>query len=331
MHTIGQKRIWKFFILLVVVTLLLTACANKSRHSADTMLESGLVTEPEKGYFRVLVVGTDRSSGLADTVMLVSLNRDSGEAWVLQIPRDTYAAYTERDYRKLNGAANALGGMAEMRSFLSEALGLPIDRYMAISLDVFAQAVDALGGVEIVLSEPMEYEDPTQGLSIHLPAGRQRLDGKTAEQFVRYRSGYTRGDLDRIDAQKVFLAALFRTVCDTRSPVKLIQLATTLLGKVETDVTMGDVLLLLPEILRLKADQISFVTAPGSDAVATVSGASYYVLSAKGMATLLRAHFGAKDAEFDPRRVFLHDHYTHFQAIYEADLPYRAFTASKIE
>ena len=42
-----------------------------------------------------LVGGTDRASGLTDVLMLVTLRTDTGSACVLQIPRDTYAAYTE--------------------------------------------------------------------------------------------------------------------------------------------------------------------------------------------------------------------------------------------
>jgi sugar/nucleoside kinase (ribokinase family) len=81
-----------------------------------------------------------------------------------------------------------------------------------MSTGAFARAVDAIGGVEADVPFDMHYDDPAQGLHIHLEKGRQRLDGKAAEQFLRYRSGYATGDLGRVDARSGFLRTVLSQV-----------------------------------------------------------------------------------------------------------------------
>ena len=74
-----------------------------------------------------LVLGKDEASGLYDVIMLVSYNATKNEIGVVQIPRDTYAEFTESSYKKLNGAVAALGGERELCEFLSNALSVKID------------------------------------------------------------------------------------------------------------------------------------------------------------------------------------------------------------
>ncbi len=320
-------------VLFVLSALFVCLLVFRKPVTADPLSAEDAAAEQESGgggTFRILVGGTDRTSGLCDVLMLVSLDRDTGEAWIVQLPRDTYANYTEGSYRKLNGAPAALGGMAEMRDFLAEALGIAIDRYVRLSPDALREAVDALGGVEIELNAPMNYNDPAQGLSIHLPAGRQTLDGQAAEQFVRYRSGYVRGDLGRMDAQKLFLSALMVRVKQVDSPLTLGKLALSLLDDVETDLGAVELLPLIRDALAVEAQKVYFVTAPGADAIGEKSGASYYILSRDGMAELLCEHLGAKSGSFDPSGVFLHPDSKRFRLIYEQYTPYLVYSASEI-
>ncbi|MBQ8332111.1 MAG: LCP family protein [Clostridia bacterium] len=332
------KKIWLILIcvtgtLVLFAALLLFARLSRKEETrvfVPSVAEDGTDSVQAKGKFNVLVAGSDEAAGLSDVLMLLSLDRDTGEVCVLQIPRDTYAAYTDGSYRKINGAANALGGMEPLRDLLSHAFGLEIHRYVRISADAFRKAVDALGGVEIELPFPMNYEDPAQGLYIHLPAGKQVLDGKAAEQFVRYRAGYVRGDLERMDAQKLFLGALFQKVKNSMNPLTAMKLVASLLSEVETDLSMGDFMTLAKEAFSISADQLSFVTAPGEDVIAPKSGASYYVLSARGMDRLLAERFGGREGGFDPDTLFLHENSQALRVIYEKDVPYVAYSVKDL-
>ena len=59
----------------------------------------------------------------------------------------------------------------------------------------------------MTLTRDFKYSDPEQNLYINLKKGSQTLNGKQAQMLVRYRKGYIRGDLDRLDMQKKFMAA----------------------------------------------------------------------------------------------------------------------------
>lgn len=331
-----RKKKWLIFSIVAAVAVVTAVgigtawlIAQSRVKASEASASNDGAEEVGKGFFRVLVAGTDRTSGLADVLMLVSFDRDTGEVWILHIPRDTYAVYTEGTYRKLNGAPAALGDMASMKTFMANAMGLSIDRFIRLSPDAFCRCVDALGGVEMELSRAMDYEDPAQGLSIHLSAGKQVLDGAAAEQFVRYRAGYAMGDLDRINAQKIFLAALFQKVRSLRSPTAWLRLASVLRKETETDLTAANAMTLAEEFRAVQAGNVWFVTAPGVAATAK-SGASYYALSRDGMARLLEEHFGGQAENFDPEQVFCNPNNETFGEIYRQFLPYRAFSASEL-
>ena len=89
--------------------------------------------------------------------------------------------------------------------------GLSVNRFMAVDFAGFSKMVDALGGVEVCSTTPLEdYE-----LGTVLPnAGRQMVDGHTALQYVRARqvTTETNGDYGRIKRQQLFLSSLLRSL-----------------------------------------------------------------------------------------------------------------------
>ena len=298
----------------------------------DTVMEhtEGIPVSADGDRMNILVTGSDRTSGLTDVIMLVSINRRDKTVAVMQIPRDTYAAYTDGSYRKLNGAYGRLGADG-LCAFISDSFGVPIDRYLMLSPNALIGVVDAIGGVEINLERPMYYSDPAQGLYISLKAGRQTLDGKTAEQFIRYRSGYADGDLGRIDAQKLFMCALIQKAKEGADALKLVRLASALIGKTETNITLSDAAELAEDAAELDMKDVAFFTAPGEAAVAKNSGASYYSLSSKAMAEVLSKYFGADGSDFDGQGVFLNKNYDSFAEIYRGYSPYKVYTGENME
>ena len=263
---------------------------------------------------RFLILGCDRSTRLTDSILLVSLNETEREARILQIPRDTYAEYTEGSYKKLNGAMNALDA-AGTKAFLSEALGVSIDYFLVLNLDFFRELVDAIGGVEVTVPKDMEYSDPSQDLHISLKAGRVRLDGARAEQFVRYRSGYVDADLGRLDAQKVFLRA-FAKQCRTLTPVQLLRVTGIVLMGVRTDIGLPAAIRVARVLMECDTEQIPMATLAGQ-AVRGRSGAWYYVLNRKGCIRMMREYL-LFDGDFDPRGVFDRESNSDFHKIYTA-------------
>ncbi len=314
------------FAALVLLALVLTVLCGRGG-GAEAFLpseENKTADEP----FCVLILGRDRISDLSDVIILASFDIENGRASLMQIPRDTYAKYTEKSYKKLNAAPHTLGESG-FCTLLSEAFGVRIDGYLSFDLDAFALAVDTLGGVDITLDKPLKYSDPEQGLYINLPAGRQTLDGKSAEMLVRYRSGYVRGDLDRLDMQKRFMSALFKTLKSSLTAENVYSVVPNLLPRIKTDISAGELVVLALKATELDGKNISFFTLPGEEARAA-SGASYFVMSRPSTEMVLTGYFSAK-GNTDAEKLFLNTQNESFRKIYESEKEIKIFNAESDE
>ncbi len=303
-----------------VVTYIVVMCFADGG-DADGAVSAAVEDSDASGRYIFLVAGRDEVSGLTDVLLLVSFDADVGEVCVLQLPRDTYFNCTRRSYKKLNGATSALGGLRALADELEMVLGVRIDHTVDLTLDTFSQLVDLIGGVPINVPYDMDYEDESQGLSIHLRAGEHRLCGDEAVQFVRFRSGYVQGDIGRIDAQKLFLAALARQVTENVGPLRLPAIVGAALGRVKTDMNLATAISIARAALRLELDKIVMLTLPGADArTGGNRGAWYYVMNRRATGEVMTNYFGV-DGEWllDAERRFTNPAYPHFEKIYDAD------------
>ena len=326
----SKKYIYTVLLLVALLALFavaLTVAVGKSGTPEEAPDESAIKLADDP--YCLLVTGRDRVSALTDVIMLACFDPAAERICVLQIPRDTYALYGDGRYRKINGAQKELGEDG-LRVLLENALGIEIDGYLSLDLDAFGKSVDALGGVEIELDAPLRYSDPSQDLHIDLDGGRQTLDGKQAEMLVRYRSGYLRGDLDRLDVQKKFRAALFDTLRAKVSVANAYELASALLGEVSTDVNLALCTALALEALKLDKSRLLFCTLPGEDIVSRKSGASFYVMAKSPTQRLLAEYFCA-EGELDEEKIFLNSSDRDFLEIYQKDLGIGVICADELE
>ncbi|MBA8952256.1 LCP family protein [Actinomadura namibiensis] len=166
-----------------------------------------------------LIVGSDSRAGLSradrrrmatgraegrrtDSMML--LHYGAGGTTLVSLPRDSYVPIPGRGSNKLN-AAFAFGGPRLLVQTVEKATGVRIDHYAEIGFGGFVGVVDAIGGVEMCVKEPMR--DPKAGLN--LQPGCQELDGAKALGYVRTRAS-ARADLDRVQRQRQFFGALMK-------------------------------------------------------------------------------------------------------------------------
>lgn len=324
-----NKKILAYVALMLSVTVIavtaftISLCRSEdgkslaeSELSASIELNSNsdLAANAERPYC-VLAVGRDRVSGLADVIMLISFDRQSKKACILQIPRDTYAEYGA-PYFKINGIISNLGEEGAC-AFFERSLGIELDGYISLELDGFRAVVDAIGGVEMTLDKPLKYSDPEQGLYIDIPSGRQTLDGEKAEMLVRYRSGYVRGDLDRLDMQKRFLGALFNSIRKKVNPLNIYKVASGALPYVKTNIPPTELVSLGISALSLDGEDTCIATLPGEDIISEISGGSFYVASFEGSAELVESYFGGSAENFDRDKSFLHPTLEGFKKIYQ--------------
>jgi LCP family protein required for cell wall assembly len=164
----------------------------------------GLTADQE----HMLATGGDIGNGRTDTILLVHIPAIASDAraTMVSIPRDSYVAIPGYGHDKIN-AAFALGGAPLLAQTVEQATGLRLDHFAEIGFSGFAAVVDALGGVEMCPTAPID--DPLAG--IDLPAGCQKLNGRTALGYVRTRAT-PRADLDRMIDQRRFMSALVHRV-----------------------------------------------------------------------------------------------------------------------
>ncbi|MBO4980225.1 MAG: LCP family protein [Clostridia bacterium] len=291
------KKILAFVMLSLAVFSFLGASLATDLPVADRSAEAEAVAKG--GACNLLILGRDNAAGLCDVLMLASFDPSAGRLCLLQIPRDTYFAYTKGSYKKINAAPRVLGGADKLADKLSEALGVRIDGYVELDLAFVGRAVDMLGGVELNVPCDMDYDDPAQGLSIHLKKGLQTLSGDEAASFVRFRSGYVRADLGRMDAQKLFLAAFAKAFSAKIGARDLPETLLLAMRYVKTNIRVDTAIALVSGARRLPSESITVLTLPGEEVQSSVSGAWYYILSREGCAEAIAQYVGGEITDFD--------------------------------
>jgi LCP family protein required for cell wall assembly len=235
---------------------------------------------------------TDDAAGArSDTIMLVNIPANRKRVVAVSFPRDlsitpmecehwdpstgVYGPATDPDspvYQmdkvytetKLN-SAYAVGGPKCLVKVIQKLSGLSVNRFMAVDFAGFSKMVDALGGVEVCSTTPLEdYELGT----VLANAGRQVVDGHTALQYVRARqvTTETNGDYGRIKRQQLFLSSLLRSLIskDTFfSLSKLNNVVNLFINDSSVDnIQTKDLVDLGQSVQGVNAGRITFVTVP---------------------------------------------------------------------
>lgn len=144
--------------------------------------------------------------GHADTLILVHLDPAQKRAVVLSIPRDTYVNLPGYGYRKINEANYRQGPEFSMQA-VSALVGVQVQAYVSVGTQALKEIINALGGVEVCIDKPLEYQDAAAKLDINLQPGCQKLDGAQAEGYLRFRKDAL-GDIGRIQRQQAFFQAM---------------------------------------------------------------------------------------------------------------------------
>jgi len=152
---------------------------------------------------RQLATGHDINGHRSDTILLLHVPSNGGPAVLISLPRDSYVPIPGFGSNKIN-AAYSFGGAKLLAETVQNVTGLRIDHYMQIGFGGFVHVVDAVGGVNMCIKQPLR--DPAAGLN--LKKGCQTLDGAQALGYVRTRHNFANQDLQRIQDQRLFMKAL---------------------------------------------------------------------------------------------------------------------------
>lgn len=293
---------------------------NKALKKKDLNLENneeGEAAEEEKNITNVAVFGVDGDGTRTDVIFVASFNEETKDINIVSVPRDTKVTMTEE---MINGLKNrnrtgfiptkigyGVCKINEIHAYAGEGyraqysvmaiedlLDIEIDYYLKFTTSSFRYVVDAIDGVEFDVPMDMDYEDPEQGLYVHLKKGTQILNGDKAEQLVRFREGYAAKDLERIKVQQQFMSALMKKVLNTETIIKnIVPLTKTVLSYVETDITVIDALQYVKYIKDISVENIKTYTIPGT-------GGSYFNNDLQGTKELVEEVFFPKSDFVQP-------------------------------
>ncbi len=214
------------------------------------------LVKPE-GQVNILLLGSDWRSGngfRTDVILLISLNTKTGSATLVSFPRDLYVEIPGIGMERIN-AAQEYGGFALTRATFMDNFGIDLDYYMITNFAGFTNIVDTLGGITIFASRELndvcELPQAVDGYC-YIPYGNNFMNGETALWYVRSR--HSTNDFDRTRRAQEVLIAIFEKSMGLNALSRGSELYSLFQNNVDTDITAGTVLELLPLAGRIYSD-----------------------------------------------------------------------------
>ncbi len=285
-----------FVLLAMVVVLYGVLKGEKVGHY--NIKEEEIVINPQveekiettmKGYRNIALFGVDSTTGAldkntrSDTIMIASVNQDTGECRLVSVYRDTYLNLSNDTYNKCN-SAYAKGGPKMAMNMLNMNLDMNITDFVTVGFAGLRDTIDALGGVEIDVTEAeirhlnnyqismvgttkdgVNYEaDAGTDYTPVTTAGRQTLNGLQATAYCRIR--HVGNDFQRTQRQRTVLLAIAEKA-KKASPATLNEIADKVFNEIYTSLDLPEILELLGDIGRYEVvDQTGF---PETDMLST--------------------------------------------------------------
>lgn len=233
---------------------------------AEVTGEDGAGKPELTGVYQFALFGVDARDGSigkgnrSDTIMICSIDADTHEVKLISVYRDTYLNIGNDSYNKCN-AAYAKGGPIQAINMLNMNTDLYITDYVTVGFEGLIKAVDALGGVELDVSEKEiphlnNYQISMVGTSedgVHFVAeegsyvpvtesGLQTLNGLQATAYCRIR--YIGDDFQRAQRQRDLITAMLEK-SKTASLNDLRKAAEAVMPYISTSLDVEDIFTML--------------------------------------------------------------------------------------
>jgi LCP family protein required for cell wall assembly len=219
--------------------------------------------------FTVLLLGSDddekfdKDRYLTQSMILVRVNPATRQVTMMSIPRDLYVPLAGGGSAKIMDAF-AYDGARGAIATVERNFQVHVDEYIWVGLKGLIKAVDTLGGVDMITSNPVlddyypndvDTENPFSLTRIAVLPGAQHLDGMHALQYVRSRHSDLRQDFGRSFRQQQLLIAL-RAKAKTLNASDLPDLANAMSGEIKTSMSLDRVRDLIPIANQVGSDNI---------------------------------------------------------------------------
>ena len=194
-----------------------------------------------------VVLGTDYDSpylGRTDTILLGFANPATGQASLISIPRDLYLYQPGWGMDRIN-TAFVRGGPDLFNQTIEYNLGVRPTSWALLHFDDYFHFINDLGGIDVFVSSPIKE---TCG---GIPSGLVHMDGAVALCYVRQRQGSS--DIERARRQLEMIPSIIERALSPEMLLQLPRFYFRYSATAQTNLTLEDVLGLVPFALRMKA------------------------------------------------------------------------------
>ena len=216
----------------------------------------------------------DEPNKLSDTMLLCSINRETNTLTMVSFLRDLYVPLPA--YAGHSGGRNRInvcyalgstwkrsseGGMEMLAKCIEQNFGVHVDHTIEVSFDTFAEIINAMDGVDVVLTqEEAEYLTDHVGYVGSFQEGENALMGYDALAYARIRK--IDGDRQRAARQRTIVSSLIDK-CRKMGLLELHDLATQILPLIITDMTSAEITDYLWELIPMVKDiKLASLTIP---------------------------------------------------------------------
>ncbi|MDO5126097.1 MAG: LCP family protein [Ruminococcus sp.] len=276
-----KSPVKRFFKCLIIILLLIAVITEVMLYRY-----AGMVNTVETGnrqytnaslydddIMNVLVIGSDSRSiedrGRTDTMLLLSIDNKTDKITMTSFMRDMYVQIPDNGWDKLN-AANVYGGVELLMDTIELNFDIRIDKYIYIDFYSFVDIVDAIGGIELDISDeeaqgmipPMAEQNKIMGKpkgTDYLKQGGKNLtvNGNQALAYSRLRY-VGNADFERTERQRIVLSKIKEKAL-TFNPIKLNNIATAVCSHITTNMTRNEIFMLenkAPLILGYETEEL---------------------------------------------------------------------------
>lgn len=318
-----RRKVWRIIKWVIISLLIIGALVggyvvlkavfasnNVFQGSIFNIVQSQRLKEDENGRSNFVIFGTaeDDQGGehggrnLTDSIMLLSIDQDKKNAYMLSLPRDLWVKYQEictvGNQGKLNAAyycasddgENEPAGAAALQAKVGEITGVDVQYYVHLNFTAVVEAVDAVGGVDVtvetsdprgILDRNFDWKCGYKCYYVNYKNGEvAHMDGEHALAFSRARNaqggyGLPGGNFDREkNQQKVIQALLAKAVsAGTLTNIGAVTgLIDALGGNLRTNIETKEIRTLMDIGIKVKPENIVSLTLVGEDNMLVTTG-----------------------------------------------------------
>ena len=311
-------------LVLVLGGVYFYAMSKLDKIEKDNTLDlASLKTVQVPGYRNIVLLGIDTrdmkvvEGSRSDSIMIASINEQTKAVTVTSIYRDTLLKMGDTDSYEKATHAHAYGGPEMALQTIDQAMDIDATEYISFNFKAVADAVDAVGGLEIdvkdyevsELNKITKHTGEVLGVDDYALCdgpGEQTLDGIQAVAYGRIRKGVG-DDYKRTERARDVMMLLLQKVRNM-SPSELNKILDIVLPQIRTNLSNSQILDLMADISKYEVvDSIGF---PYQKYAMMVDGASV-VAPLDLEADVIRWHekvFGQVDYEISPDAKAISDH-----------------------